>query len=120
MQPTTPSDSRHAANANRQGSCFGTRCFSSSRLASDKAPGSKSSLEDYFVYPIRVQDRLPEIKIPLLPGDGDVVVDLQAIFQRSYDAGPYRRRIRYGHTAPVPPLDDEARPWAARLLEGLE
>ncbi len=78
------------------------------------------NLEDFFVYPIRLQDRLPEITIPLLPGDGDVVVDLQAIFQRSYDAGPYRRRIRYGHTAPVPPRDDETQAWAARLLESLE
>ena len=51
---------------------------------------------------------LPEIAIPLLPGDGDVAVDLQEVFQRSYDAGPYRRRIRYRQTEPVPPLDAEA------------
>ncbi len=74
------------------------------------------NLEDYFVYPIRLQDRLPEIAIPLLPGDGDVAIDLQEVFQRSYDAGPYRRRIRYRHSEPVPPLDAEAQSWAARLL----
>ena len=76
-------------------------------------------MEDYFVYPIRLQDRLPEIAIPLLPGDGDVAIDLQEVFQRSYDAGPYRRRIRYRQTEPVPPLDAAAGAWAARVLDGL-
>jgi hypothetical protein len=74
--------------------------------------------EDFFVYPVRLPDRLPEVAIGLLPGDGDVAVDLQDVFQRSYDAGPYRRRIRYRQTEPVPPLEPEARQWAARLLAG--
>jgi hypothetical protein len=74
--------------------------------------------EDFFVYPVRLADRLPEVAIGLLPGDGDVAVDLQDVFQRSYDAGPYRRRIRYRQTEPVPPLEPEARQWAARLLAG--
>jgi hypothetical protein len=54
------------------------------------------NLEDYFLYPIRLEDRLPEIAVPLLPGDGSVAVDLQAVFNRCYDSGPYRRLIRYG------------------------
>jgi len=36
---------------------------------------------------------------------------------RCYDAGPYRRRIRYRQTEPVPPLDAERQAWVARLLE---
>ena len=36
-----------------------------------------------------------------------------------YDAGPYRRRIRYRQAEPVPPSETEARQWAARLLDGL-
>jgi hypothetical protein len=75
-------------------------------------------VEDYFVDPIRLQHGLPEIAIPLLPGDPDVAIDLQEVFQRSYDAGPYRRRIRYRQSEPVPPLDAEARQWATRMLEG--
>jgi hypothetical protein len=77
------------------------------------------NLEDYFVYPVRLQDLLPEIAVPLLPGDGDVVVDLQAVFQRSYDAGPYRRRIRYRQTEPVPAVDAERQAWMERLLDSL-
>jgi hypothetical protein len=72
--------------------------------------------EDFFVYPVRLDERLPEVDIPLLPGDPDVPVDLQAIFARAYDTGPYRRRVRYAETAPVPPLRPELREWAAGLI----
>ena len=69
-----------------------------------------------FLTIIRLQDRLPEIAIPLLPGDGDVAIDLQDVFQRSCDAGPYRRRIRYRQTEPVPPLDAEKGDWLRNSL----
>src|SRR5262249_42468208 len=35
--------------------------------------------EDYLVYPIRLEERLPEIAVPLLPEDAPVLMDLQAI-----------------------------------------
>jgi hypothetical protein len=74
-------------------------------------------LSDYYVYPIRLEDRLPEIEIPLLPADGGVSVDLQAVFHRCYDAGPYRRRIRYREEKPVPPLGPKRGAWAKKLIE---
>ena len=58
------------------------------------------NVEDHFVYPIALEERLPVIEIPLLPGDRAAVVDLQAALDRAYDTGPYRRRVRY--TDPVP------------------
>jgi hypothetical protein len=73
--------------------------------------------EDFLVYPIRLEERLPEIAIPLLPGDADVMIDLQAVFERGYDTGPYRRRIRYAESAPVPPLRPDRGEWAARVLQ---
>lgn len=72
--------------------------------------------EDYVVYPIRLRDRLPEFAIPLLPGDGTVSVDLQALLDRSYDTGPYQRRLRYAEVTPEPPLRPEDAEWAAGLL----
>jgi hypothetical protein len=78
------------------------------------------NLEDYFVYPIRLPDRLPEIGVPLLPGDEDVPVDLQAVFERCYDAGPYRRRIRYGQVPLEPPLEADRQAWIGQLLGGRE
>ena len=49
----------------------------------------------YDVYPIPMQERLPIIAVPLLPADGDIEVDLQAIFQKTYEAGPFQRAIDY-------------------------
>ena len=72
--------------------------------------------EDYFVYPILLRDSLPAIEIPLLPDTAPVELDLQAVFNLCYDRGPYRRRIRYRETEPLPPLREEDRPWAAELV----
>jgi uncharacterized protein DUF4058 len=74
-------------------------------------------VETFFIYPIRLEDRLPPIEIPLLPGDSSVTVDLQAVFDRCYDAGPYAREIRYGQDAVIPPLQSEKAAWTARALQ---
>lgn len=72
-------------------------------------------LDIFQVYPIRLEDRLPPIAIPLLTGDPPVTIDLQAVFDRCYDAGPYAREVRYGVDAVVPPLDPERAAWADRI-----
>src|SRR5262249_18498828 len=41
------------------------------------------------VYPFRLPDPLPRIRLPLLSPDPDVVVDLQAVYNRCYDESPY-------------------------------
>jgi hypothetical protein len=71
----------------------------------------------FFIYPWQLQAGLPEIAVPLLPGDGDVVLDLQAVFVRCYDTGPYRRRVVYDAARIVPPLDPERMEWAKQLLD---
>jgi hypothetical protein len=72
--------------------------------------------EDYLVYPIRLDEQLPEIALPLLPGDSPVLIDLQAVFDRAYETGPYQRRNPYHNATPVPPLTAEQAEWASRLL----
>lgn len=72
--------------------------------------------EVFAVYPVRLQEKLPSIFIPLLPGDGNVTVDLQAVFTRCYDTGPYRRRVRYEVSRIDPPLEGEDLEWATQLL----
>jgi hypothetical protein len=44
-------------------------------------------------------------------------VDLQLVFNRCYDAGPYRRRIHYLEESPVPPLSPEQEKWVKGLLD---
>jgi hypothetical protein len=76
--------------------------------------------EDFLVYPVRLDERLPEIAVPLLGADPDVPMDLQAVFDRAYDTGPYRRRIRYTKSAPVPPLRPDQDQWVARVVQGVD
>ena len=73
--------------------------------------------QDYTVYPIPLAARLPGIDVPLLPDDGSVPLDLQAVFDRCYDAGPYRREIDYLADQPQPPLSAEHASWVQSRLE---
>jgi hypothetical protein len=75
------------------------------------------NLEDYFVYPILLEEQLPEIAIPLLPGDPPAYIDLQIVFDRCYDAGPYAYEIDYATTTPLPPLPSAKAGWAADLVK---
>jgi hypothetical protein len=72
--------------------------------------------ETFFVYPIRLEDRLPSVAIPLLPGDSPVTIDLQTVFARCYDAGPYAREIHYGVDALVPALGADQVAWATEIV----
>jgi Protein of unknown function (DUF4058) len=73
--------------------------------------------QEYFFYPILLERRLPAITIPLLPGDPEVLLDLQAAFNRAYDAGPFRRWIRYGDDPIRLPLRPEQARWAKALMK---
>ncbi len=77
-------------------------------------------LADYFVYPIRLEERLPVIAVPLLPEDPDVLLDLQAPFNRAYDAGPYRKAIHYGEDPIKPALRPEQARWIESILKPAE
>jgi hypothetical protein len=70
----------------------------------------------FYVYPIELPDPLPEIAVPLLPGDGTVPLDLQAVFNRCYEAGPYRKRVRYTLDRVEPPLPRKRLAWAKQIL----
>ena len=51
----------------------------------------------FLAYPLSMGLRLPPLAIPLLPGDPDVTVDLQAVFDRAYDECPYYPGNKEGH-----------------------
>ena len=71
----------------------------------------------FLVYPIHLEERLPPIEVPLLPGDPPVILDLQAVFDRCYDAGPYSREIRYGEDTVLPILPPDQARWATELAQ---
>jgi hypothetical protein len=45
-----------------------------------------------------------------------VTVDLQAVFTRTYEAGPYHREIDYRQDWPVPPLTSVQADWIRGVL----
>lgn len=71
----------------------------------------------FFVAPIRLTDRLPKIPIPLDEGVPHVTVDLQAVFDRCYDEGPFSDLARYDRRQPEPPLTPEQQAWATEILQ---
>lgn len=72
--------------------------------------------EDFFVYPFTLADRMPALAIPLLPGDEPVAVDLQAVYDRAYDTGPFRRRVPYAELNVVPALNEQWMAWVRDRL----
>jgi hypothetical protein len=74
------------------------------------------NVEDHFIYPVQLHEKLPTIAVPLLPGDGFVPLDLQAAFDRAYDTGPYHRRVYYTDPVPAPALTAEKAAWVQQVL----
>jgi hypothetical protein len=71
----------------------------------------------YELYPRRLGDRLPRIRIPLADDDPDVPLDVQAVLAQTYEAGSYRDRIDYARPCD-PPLSADAQAWAnARIAD---
>jgi hypothetical protein len=52
-----------------------------------------------------------------LPGDADVSLELQPLFDRAYVAGPYRREIDYAKDKMTPRLHAEQARWVAGLTK---
>lgn len=70
----------------------------------------------YEIFPIPLREMLPCILVPLREGEAEVPLDLQYVFNRAYDSGPYRRgAVDYGRP-PHPPLSGEDANWARQRL----
>lgn len=74
-----------------------------------------SASSQFDVWAFTVRQRFPRFAIPLGPEDADLVVDLQTLFNRCYDAGNFARRINYQNEPPMPwRATDTA--WADAIL----
>ena len=70
--------------------------------------------DQFEIYPAPLQQRLPNIPIPLRPGDRDVVLELQPLVDVCYQDGRYYR-IDYGH-APKWKFDEPDASWIIERL----
>ena len=77
--------------------------------------GRRQSI-DIELYPISLRERLPRIRLPLKTGDADATLDLQDVFNRCYEIGPYPERLDY-RQPPGPPLQPNDEIWLDELLK---
>ncbi len=69
-------------------------------------------------YPLRLQDPLPVIGLPLSPGRPDLPLDLAAAFRSAYDLS-YRSSLRRSYETeqvPGPPLSEQDQAWVRQTL----
>jgi hypothetical protein len=68
-----------------------------------------------YILPIALDGPLPTFGVPLLVGDGDVDLDLQACFLNVYDLGGFDLLLDYSKPPAVPLVPEQAA-WAAERL----
>ena len=71
----------------------------------------------YAVWPRTIREVLPCVAVPLAASDGDIALDLQAVFTTTYEDYAYDRDRDY-QLEPDPPLRLEDAAWADALLRG--
>jgi hypothetical protein len=67
------------------------------------------------IYATHVRRRLPAIRVPLASGDSDVVLDVQSVFARCWDEGPYPQLLEYFGRPPGELAQDDLT-WCEQLL----
>jgi len=73
-------------------------------LVSVNRPADRDQFE---LYPTLLSQRLPRIAAPLLPDDEDVALNLQAVFNQTYDNGAYADDIDYTQSLPLSISDEQ-------------
>jgi hypothetical protein len=67
------------------------------------------------IWPILLEQPLPTVPMPLLPGDPDVLLDLQEALRTIYDWYDYERAADHSGKPPLP-LSPEQQDWADEQL----
>jgi hypothetical protein len=65
----------------------------------------------FELYPRRLRERLPRVKVPLADPDPDVPLDVQAALEQVYEEGDYMLRLSYDQPC-EPPLAAADQEWA--------
>jgi hypothetical protein len=77
---------------------------------------AKQPRDEFELYRRGLHERLPRIRIPLAAGDPDVILDLQAVLDQTYEAGSYADRLDYSGPC-VPHLSPEHQAWANERIQ---
>ncbi len=77
---------------------------------------ARGQRDKFDLYPRLLPQRLPKIRVPLAGRDPDVVLDVQAVLEQTYERGAYADRIDY--RAPCrPPLSKADQAWANQIVK---
>lgn len=68
------------------------------------------------IWPLKIQEAIPAMPVPLSAPDPDVPLDLGKAIQAIYDRAGYEVRIDYAKPAPKPPLPAEDLAWIEERL----
>jgi len=68
------------------------------------------------IFPVAITESLPVFPVPLREGQDEVPLDLQFVFNRAYDRGPYRRGAVDYTQPPRPPLPDALAEWGRECV----
>ncbi|HEX5443998.1 MAG TPA: DUF4058 family protein, partial [Pirellulales bacterium] len=77
---------------------------------------TRTGASRWQVFPIGLRESLPVVPVPLREGEPEVPLDLQFVFNRVYDNGPYRRGAIDYSAPPHPRLSNGDLGWAKELL----
>lgn len=69
------------------------------------------------IWPIALNEPLPQVPIPLTPPDVDVILDLAAVVRQIYRDAYYSVRIDYTAEVPAPKLRPEIATWWRRAVQ---
>lgn len=91
----------------------GTRAWSHPRLPETPyfVMLTRAQADDIEVWPIRLQEKLPSVPVPLRAPDRDVGLDLSTALGEVYDEAFYHLSIDYTQDPPPPPLPAEDAVW---------
>ncbi|KAM3092459.1 DUF4058 family protein [Phormidesmis sp. 146-12] len=71
------------------------------------------------LYAVMLDQPLPDIPIPLKPGEPEPVLPLQAVFNQLYERARYATRIDYRQPLPPPKLSEAQQQWMDTVLAPL-
>ncbi len=72
------------------------------------------------IWPVALNEPLPLLPIPLLPADGDVVLDLGTAVRSVYARAGYDWRIDYRKPAPLPVLRPQMAEWLKEAVDSTQ
>lgn len=79
---------------------------------------TRSDAQQMEIWPIRLEDPLPVLPVPLRSPHADVALDLQAALTSLYDEAYYHLSMDYHQAPPPPECSEQEHAWMRGLLQG--